>query len=452
MTTTPTTQMIPINGTRAVLNPGPNMAEPVGNGNLTMSLKEIGLDASIRYVQTEDSVMFSQIDVVKAVTGKDNNHAAEIIRKLSDEVTKEVNVKNVTFKFKGRGQQNTTLITFQGVLKLVMALPGENAKAIRVQFCQLLHRYFAGDVTLVGEILQNAEAPGEINQMAQETLAAEMGDQLPQVDYAELVRQAIVTLEEKYKQDLVVFKQEVMQNMKKTDKQVRRLHLSDETRTQKRKLHEITHVSETNIKERKAILDLEVKAEVAKSEAEIKKHREAKQATEAQIELVKLQLQIQNQSQTQTQPCTVPEATSTVQSITVREVALKRNLLANLGDSTNLVLGQAGKMVKKAPYNLIPYDTFCHEKDSFGIVYEVHRYPIEKEDIIAQALTQTIKDLQKKTAGTAQPVNSNMRSIDSFFSNRTVNNIATDMPSDIPSATPVVSEQSMPKVTVQISY
>lgn len=51
-------------------------------GNLIMSLKDIGLDGTIRYHRFEDGVKFSMIDVVKVVTGKDNNESGNFIIKL----------------------------------------------------------------------------------------------------------------------------------------------------------------------------------------------------------------------------------------------------------------------------------------------------------------------------------------------------------------------------------
>jgi len=63
-------------------------------GNLVMSLRDIGLDATIRYAKYEDGVRLAQIDIVKAVTGKKGNYAGEIIRNLSNEVREEVSEGN----------------------------------------------------------------------------------------------------------------------------------------------------------------------------------------------------------------------------------------------------------------------------------------------------------------------------------------------------------------------
>ena len=60
------------------------------HGNLIMSLKDIGLDASIRYAKYEDGVRLAQVDIVKAVTGKKSEHAGNTQRHVSRNVfTKE---------------------------------------------------------------------------------------------------------------------------------------------------------------------------------------------------------------------------------------------------------------------------------------------------------------------------------------------------------------------------
>lgn len=45
------------------------------HGNKIMNLASIGLNATVRFVRFEDCVLFSQLDVVKAVCSKDNNRA-----------------------------------------------------------------------------------------------------------------------------------------------------------------------------------------------------------------------------------------------------------------------------------------------------------------------------------------------------------------------------------------
>jgi hypothetical protein len=72
-------------------------------------------------------------------------------------------------KFKGRGQQDIILITYDGILELIMILPGINASVIRSEFASILKRYFAGDPTLVSEVIENNQSNAPINALARET-------------------------------------------------------------------------------------------------------------------------------------------------------------------------------------------------------------------------------------------------------------------------------------------
>ena len=75
-----------------------------------------------------------------------------------------------TLKFKGAGQQEQPVIQFQGALKLLMRLPGENAKIFRSKAADILTRYYAGDKTLLKEVWANAQSASPINEAARAAL------------------------------------------------------------------------------------------------------------------------------------------------------------------------------------------------------------------------------------------------------------------------------------------
>jgi len=52
-----------------------HLALPDKCGNTIMTLKELGLDAYIRFVRLDGSIWFSGLDTTMAVTGKNNDHA-----------------------------------------------------------------------------------------------------------------------------------------------------------------------------------------------------------------------------------------------------------------------------------------------------------------------------------------------------------------------------------------
>ena len=89
----------------------------------------------------------------------------------------EIRSGSIVSKFIGVGQKDTTLITFKGVLKLVMRLPGVNAREMRDKFANVLQRYFAGDPTLVAELANNNASDNAVNSVARESLKRKHGDE-----------------------------------------------------------------------------------------------------------------------------------------------------------------------------------------------------------------------------------------------------------------------------------
>ena len=91
-----------------------------------------------------------------------------MLGRLPEEVQAEICKDSLTHQFFGPGQTEVDVITFQGALKLIMAVPGENARALRTQFAELLQRFFAGDPTLVSDLAQNLANDDEAHRFARE--------------------------------------------------------------------------------------------------------------------------------------------------------------------------------------------------------------------------------------------------------------------------------------------
>jgi len=105
------------------------------------------------------------------VCEKDNNDAGQIWRRLDGDRKTEVQSLCLNFKFNGRGQSEQPVITFPGAIKLMMWLPGENAKKFRTKAAEILTRYFAGDKNLLREIEANAASDAPVNQLARGAMA-----------------------------------------------------------------------------------------------------------------------------------------------------------------------------------------------------------------------------------------------------------------------------------------
>jgi hypothetical protein len=138
----------------------------------TIPLDEIIPGAHIRCTVIGGIQYLSTRDFIMHMCDKDNNHAAEIWRRLSVDLKTELNSHCVNFQFKGRGQSEQAVITFPGAIKLLMFLPGEKAKINRSFMTEILVRYFAGDPTLIREVEANTASDDPVAEMARASLPA----------------------------------------------------------------------------------------------------------------------------------------------------------------------------------------------------------------------------------------------------------------------------------------
>jgi len=135
-----------------------------------ISFNEIISEATVRFTVIDEVQYLSIRDIIMVMCGKDRNQSSEVWRRISDESKNEVKEYCLDFKFKGRGQQEQPVIQFQGALKLMMWLPGEQAKKFRSKAAEILTRYYAGDKTLLNDVWANAQSKQPINEAAREAL------------------------------------------------------------------------------------------------------------------------------------------------------------------------------------------------------------------------------------------------------------------------------------------
>ena len=146
------------------------MAAPL---TLSLNLDEIVAGGSVRV--TADTMLYA-VDWVAVITGKDKHEAAEVLRRLSDELF--LGSKFILKNTGGRGNSKTKLVSFTNAIELIMVLPGRMAKDTRVKFADLIRRYLAGDSALVNELAENAASAHPINEMARQSLAQDKGNSL----------------------------------------------------------------------------------------------------------------------------------------------------------------------------------------------------------------------------------------------------------------------------------
>ena len=93
-------------------------------------------------------------DIVMHVCKKTWNDSRETWRKLIPNKSQFMNDIKY-FQFRGRGNSEQPVITVDGAMKLIMILPGENAKRMRAAASDILSRYLTGDESLIEEIKWN---------------------------------------------------------------------------------------------------------------------------------------------------------------------------------------------------------------------------------------------------------------------------------------------------------
>ena len=135
-----------------------------------ISFNEIIPEATVRVIVIDDIQYLSIIDIISVMCGQTTHNAAQTWRRLPENYKNELETSCSQYKFKGRGQREQPVIQFQGALKLMMWLPGEQAKKFRSKAAEILTRYYAGDKTLLNDVWANAQSKQPINEAAREAL------------------------------------------------------------------------------------------------------------------------------------------------------------------------------------------------------------------------------------------------------------------------------------------
>lgn len=138
--------------------------------------------ASVRFTLI-DLVMFLSVrDVIMHIGGKTTQAANRFWERLSDKNKEELVGDISIFQFTGRGQTKQPVITVEGVMKLMMMIPGERAKFMRVRAADILTRYVMGEDSLITEIRQNKQI-GPAAACSKLLEKASLYKEMPQVSY-----------------------------------------------------------------------------------------------------------------------------------------------------------------------------------------------------------------------------------------------------------------------------
>lgn len=98
--------------------------------------------------RTPDGARVAAFDVIKAFA--DVEHPRTVWQALKESHPEVVELAH-NFKFPGRGQRATPTLDLEGVLLLIMALPGRRAAAERTRFANIIRRHLQGELASIRE-------------------------------------------------------------------------------------------------------------------------------------------------------------------------------------------------------------------------------------------------------------------------------------------------------------
>ena len=111
---------------------------------------------------TETPPRVSVFDVLQAVTGYPDDQSRGLYRRLLA-AHPEVGAACTYFKFPGRGQRDTPVTDAQGIIQIIMLLPGKTAATARQYAANVVVRYLGGDMSLVQEVMTHRQVQAELD-------------------------------------------------------------------------------------------------------------------------------------------------------------------------------------------------------------------------------------------------------------------------------------------------
>jgi hypothetical protein len=154
----------------------------------TIPFDEIVPGATARLALIDGVQFLSVRDVLMHLCNLTSIAATQKWRLLSDEAKNEVEQFLRNFQFPGKGNRIEPVITFQGVLKLIMLVSGQKAALYRSAMVKILQKFYAGDGSLLEGVEANAQSAAPIAQMARASLAVESVVAEPVPDEQSLIR------------------------------------------------------------------------------------------------------------------------------------------------------------------------------------------------------------------------------------------------------------------------
>ena len=94
----------------------------------------------------------SVFDIIQVAGGVTKNSVHNTWKRMKETYGEEVLTHCKDLKFAGPGQRETVCVNVQGLVKLLMWIPGEKAKKFRELTADVMIRYLGGDLTLINDV------------------------------------------------------------------------------------------------------------------------------------------------------------------------------------------------------------------------------------------------------------------------------------------------------------
>jgi len=109
---------------------------------------------------SEETPRLSVLDVIGAVTGVANpRNVLQALREAHPEAVQDLD----SYKFPGKGQQETLVGDAREIVEVVLLLPGKAAADFRKESAKILVRFLGGDLSLVEELAQIHLSQGDLS-------------------------------------------------------------------------------------------------------------------------------------------------------------------------------------------------------------------------------------------------------------------------------------------------
>lgn len=322
------------------------------------------------------------------------------------------------FQFKGRGEKVRDLITFEGMIELTIALTGKVAQEVKMRFVNVIKRYFAGDPTMINEIVDNNLSNNDLNQAAREDAGVvQFGSRIEGEETRDLMltakfeecqkmcltlKTSLDTLQEQNAQNRDAIAA-LLQRELRLEEQVQTLPvvIKSEYRNQRRLELSSKRSEDRRVKERAEqefrhkndLMEKQMSMQAQAHEQDMKRLDKEKENMDYEVQMMEKKLEIH-------QKMSEHGRAQYVDPCTIDRVSDAFNLLVDIlnMETKSNILKMAGRLARDENHGLLPLPGKIMSMDG---KYEVYQYAPERTpkivDLIKYAKVEELKKNQRRT-------------------------------------------------------